>query len=247
MVYVFFWVAPSANIDRKRLGIKLAALTAVLVLLFEIPTLADWLFWPLWPLLQFRGSMFEWVFRARLDAYSSLFGMWLAFGRPEVTAAFTRALKGGWRSLAPFIALVAAVFVGHAVLLYPLGKGDYNGLHRFTTWLPIAAFAVLRCCTVSLSEHYSRVFAAVGSCSLDLYLLQFHLWLAHSSKDILAPVPGARALSFFVNTAAFLAIAWLSAQAQNAVLSTLSTRPRATFAAAAFATAVLIAGTVAWG
>lgn len=247
VVYVFFWVVPSANGDRKRLGIKLGALTAALVLLFEVPSLADWLFWPLWPLLQYRGSMFEWVFRARLDAYSSLFGMWLAFGRPELTSVLAWANRTGRIAVGGLAAALASVFLIHAALLYPLAKGDYNGLHRFTTWLPIATYALLRCCTAPISHHFSRLFTAVGSCSLDLYLLQFHLWLAHSSKDILGLVPGARALSFFVNTAAFLAIAWLSAQAQNAVLSTLASAQRSTFAATIIVLVVLISGTCVWG
>lgn len=241
-----FWLGPPTQGSRPNLFRKLAALTVGLVIVFEVPAVADWLFWPLWPILQFKGSMYEWVFRARLDAYSSLFGMWFAFARPEMMA-FLATVRQNRITLVAFTGALVALFLLHAALMYPMARNEYNGVHRFTTWLPIAAYALLRCCTASLSAHYSRFFAAAGSCSLDLYLLQFHLWLAHNAKDILAPLAGARHLSFMTNTAAYLAIAWTSAKVQNAILSFLSTRVRYTFVATLAIVAVLLGGSVAWG
>lgn len=241
VVYAYFAAPPAAaTASRAAAAAKLAVLTAAHVAVFEVPAVRDALFWPLTPALQYRGTMHEWGFRVTLDAYAPLFGMWVAFARPPLAAALAR-LQGRRVATAAVAAAAAAALWVHAAALYPLDKLAYNAVHRWSAWLPIAAACVLRNVTQRAATHYSRLLAAVGSCSLDLYLLQFHLWLAHSARDILAPLPGARTLSFAVQTVVFLVTAWAAAQAQAALLAALAKRRAAALTAAAALAAALTA------
>lgn len=243
VVYLLFAVAPSRNATAGGLASKLAVLTALHVVLFEVPGAFEAICRPLWPLLQFNGSMYEWTFRTRLDAYSSLFGMWAALARPAATRWLQHASGHRPARWAVGVTLIGVLLV-HGWLLLGLPKVEYNTLHRWTCWVPLAAAECLRCLTPALSAHYSRALASLGTSSLELYLLQFHLWLSACSKLVLAPFPGARLLSFLAQSMLFIVVAWAVSRAQATLLAALAERPRASFGVVAALVCVLVGCTL---
>jgi N-acetylneuraminate 9-O-acetyltransferase len=64
-------------------------------------------------------------------------------------------------------------------------KVYYNSWHPYISPFAVTASAVLRNSSAYLRTHHSRVFAWIGRCSLELFVLQYHLWLAADSHGIL--------------------------------------------------------------
>jgi len=90
--------------------------------------------------------------------------------------------------------------------LYQESKYSYNGWHPYISFLPILAFTILRNSNPILRSATSRVFAFIGKCSLETFVIQFHFWLAGDTKGILLVVPGTRwrPINFIVTTVMFI-------------------------------------------
>jgi hypothetical protein len=125
--------------------------------------------------------------------------------------------------------VLLAVHLLHAQM-YAMARFDYNAVNRFTEWVPIATFLILRNLTPSLRSVHLRLFAWLGEMSLELYILQFHVWMAEDAKKLVVLFPDFRGVSFLLATFAFVLFAWASsavtglamkhieAQGRNAVL-----------------------------
>ncbi|KEF54883.1 uncharacterized protein A1O9_09326 [Exophiala aquamarina CBS 119918] len=64
-------------------------------------------------------------------------------------------------------------------------KYDYNRWHPITSPFVVVAFAIIRNSTERLSRSWSRLFAWLGRCSLETFVLQYHIWLASNSHGLL--------------------------------------------------------------
>jgi hypothetical protein len=130
-------------------------------------------------------------------------------------------------------AACTAVFLGQAWTLFPLEKTAYNSLHRFTSPLPIVLYLLLRNLTPAARRTHSLMLANLGTMSLELYILQFHVWLARSAKALVVLFPEARALSFVVQSGIFLALAYACSVSTKSVLGYLEKHAHAATGAAA--------------
>ena len=163
-----------------------------------------------------RWSAAEWSFRMTLDLWIVYFGMFTA-------VAYIR-----FRELRlidhPQWPLVQRVSIGlSAVILlwfffFELSqpsKYAYNAWHPYLSILPIGAFVILRNSTPILRSASSRIFAFIGTCSLETFIIQFHFWMAADTKGILLVIPGTkwRPLNMVVTTIMFI---WLSHKVANA-------------------------------
>ncbi|KIV87057.1 hypothetical protein PV11_02628 [Exophiala sideris] len=132
----------------------------------------------------------EFLFRFSLDAYIAYFGMVVAFFYSLFGATSGQESFGvaHW-SFSPtkLIVLVAACnLVGYMLFCGRFSnKYDYNRWHPFISPLPVMAFVVLRNSTARLSTSYSRLFAWFGRCSLETFVLQYHIWLAADTHGLL--------------------------------------------------------------
>jgi len=184
---------PQPPLSPARLRIAHYAAAFVLVTaVWHVRPLWEALFWPLSPWLQYRaGSMHEWWFRSGLDCYSALAGCAFAELRPALhlllPSASPATATRRWGGAVLLVASAAWLSYYLLALMPMAGKEDYNRLHSYVGWLPMVAFAVLRGATPALRRTYSRPFAAVGRHSLELYLLQFHVWLGAAAKGNVAP------------------------------------------------------------
>jgi len=127
---------------------------------------------------------------------------------------------------------IAAVLALHSQL-YAMDRFKYNELHRFTEWVPIFTFLILRNLTPALRGVHLRLFAWLGEMSLELYILQFHVWMAGDAKKIVVLLNDFRGLSFLIATTSFVALAWASSQATGLAMKKIEAQgPQAVLYAA---------------
>ena len=154
-----------------------------------------------------RWSAREWTFRVSLDQYIVYCGMFAALGvikirdnhltEHPIWPIFIRASTG--------LSMIVLVWFMDFELLQE-SKFTYNAWHPYISFLPIVAFVTLRNATPLLRSCSSRIFAFIGKCSLETFIIQYHLWLAADTKGILLLIPGTkwRALNFVLSTTVFI-------------------------------------------
>jgi hypothetical protein len=132
----------------------------------------------------------EFLFRFSLDAYIVYVGM--------LAAVLCSRYGGDWQRISGSVSLVApltrraitafaaGVLVGYAVFCCRFAnKYHYNKWHPFASPLPVVAYLVLRNSHDTLLQSHSRLFAWFGRCSLETFVLQYHIWLAADSQGLL--------------------------------------------------------------
>ncbi|KAG1757657.1 10 TM acyl transferase domain found in Cas1p-domain-containing protein [Suillus lakei] len=151
----------------------------------------------------------EWNFRVTLDLWIVYFGMLLAIAVIKI-----QAYRLTDHHLWP-MAVKAAVGTSVFILLWFFGfelmqesKFTYNAWHRYVSFLPIVAFITLRNASSSLRSCSSRAFCFIGRCSLETFIIQYHLWLAGDTKGVLVLLPGTRwrPINFVISTIIFIYI-----------------------------------------
>lgn len=172
--------------------------------------------WLLTEIFDFFQSMFriewvarEWNFRVTLDGFIVYVGMLTAIAFIKI-----RELRLTDHHLWPLVSRCAIVGSALAVLWFfwfELSRADkfaYNAWHPYVSAIPVLAFVILRNANVTLRSSSSRVFAFIGTCSLETFIMQYHFWLAGDTKGVLLVVPGTswRPLNMVITTIMFI---WL--------------------------------------
>lgn len=173
--------------------------------------------WLLTEVFDFLRSLFriewvarEWNFRVTLDGFIVYVGMLTAIVFIKI-----RELRLTDHQHWP---LVSRCAIGASVLAvlwffwFELSRADkfaYNAWHPYVSAIPVLAFVILRNANVTLRSSSSRVFAFIGTCSLETFIMQYHFWLAGDTKGVLLVVPGTswRPLNMVITTVMFI---WLS-------------------------------------
>ena len=155
-------------------------------------------------------------FRLRLDYWIVYFGM--------LTAIAYMKVRDNRLTDHPLWPVVVKVSIGSSVagllwffafeLLQP-SKFTYNHWHPYISWLPVISFAILRNANSTLRSTSSQMFGFVGRCSLETFIMQYHLWLAADTKGILIVIPWTRwrIPNMIITTTIFV---WLSNQVAEA-------------------------------
>ena len=99
-------------------------------------------------------------------------------------------------------------------LLQP-SKFTYNHWNPYISWIPIISFVILRNANATLRSASSQMFGFIGRCSLETFIIQYHLWLAADTKGLLIVIPWTRwrLANMIVTTTIFV---WLSNQVAQA-------------------------------
>ena len=92
-------------------------------------------------------------------------------------------------------------------------KEDYNWWQPFISFIPILSFITLRNSHRLLRNHHSAIFAWLGRCSLETYVLQYHIWLAGDTTGILRLGLWSRWTEAAILTPVFLWVSWKMADA----------------------------------
>lgn len=136
----------------------------------------------------------EFLFRFGLDAYVVYVGMIAAVlcsrysGNLDIShrrgsGAFIPWTRKTSKMAAPVGVFIILAYAGLCTAFHD--KYSYNVWHPFASPLPVLAFVVLRNSTSKLSSSYSRLFAWFGRCSLETFVLQYHLFLGADSHGLL--------------------------------------------------------------
>ena len=176
--------------DLRRVLMTVALSAAVMELLLQSRTLQTNLFNALKSFEMLSVDQYEFAFRTRLDRFVPYIGMITAL----VLSKYERSLLSNNYCAHPRRKLTMALLAS-ASLLAIAGywywfathgtKQGFNSIHPFTAPVPILAFIVLRNALPCTRNWYSRFFAWVGRHSLEMYILQHHIWLAADAKGIL--------------------------------------------------------------
>jgi len=155
-------------------------------------------------------------FRLRLDYWIIYFGM--------LTAVAFMKIRDNRLTDHPLWPTTMKVSIGGSVvgmlwffafeLLQP-SKFAYNHWHPYISWIPIISFVILRNASATLRSTSSQMFRFIGRCSLETFIIQYHLWMAADTKGLLIVVPWTRwrILNMIVTTTIFV---WLSNQVAQA-------------------------------
>ncbi|THV07699.1 Cas1p-domain-containing protein [Dendrothele bispora CBS 962.96] len=163
----------------------------------------------------------EWSFRVKLDLWIVYVGMFTALAVVKIRERRLTELPQ-W-PLAVNVALGASVtaFLWYfAFELYQESKFTYNLWHPYISAIPVLAFVVLRNANAILRSANSRFFAFIGRCSLETFIIQYHLWLAGDTKGVLLVLPGTswRPLNFVVTSIMFIYVSDQVARATGHVV-----------------------------
>lgn len=164
----------------------------------------------------------EWNFRVTLDLWIVYIGMLAAIAVIKI--------RDNRLTEHPYWAVTTKVSIALSALcivwffafeLFQESKFTYNLWHPYISWIPILAFAVLRNASVILRSASSSAFAFIGRCSLETFIIQYHLWLAGDTKGVLLVIPRTawRPVNFVLSTVMFVYVSDQMARATTTITS----------------------------
>jgi N-acetylneuraminate 9-O-acetyltransferase len=195
VVYLTVRIRHRPNVVPRLLTLKIFMSALLTQLLVRAPGVLEGLFDFLEKACYMNLDAEEFRFRLSLDAYIVYVGMFAATIYLQVTGAApcsTTCLATQIKRI-PTTAHVLTVIASTVILpAYFIvirrcpNKYDYNRWHPIVSPLPVLAFAVLRNATQALRDCHSQLFAWLGRCSLETFILQYHIWLAGDTKVLLS-------------------------------------------------------------
>jgi len=209
VIWITMWIGHDRNSDMRFICAKFVTSAVLVTLFIKTPGILDGLFSVLQFVARIKWDAVEWRFRVALDMWIVYIGMIVAL--LYVNASEITSLPQWFKYRA--IAIAASAITIPAFLIFEVTREDkfaYNKWHPYISFLPILAFIVLRNSSQRLRNSHSAAFAFIGRCSLETFILQFHIWLAADTKGILVMIGPSqwRWLSFMVGTILFIYMSW---------------------------------------
>ncbi|KAG6912037.1 hypothetical protein DXG01_000285 [Tephrocybe rancida] len=164
----------------------------------------------------------EWNFRVTLDLWIVYAGMLAAIAVIKIRDHRLTDHARWVLATRIAIALSALCIVWFFVFeLLQASKFTYNLWHPYMSWIPVLSFVVLRNASVILRSASSSAFAFIGRCSLETFIIQYHLWLAGDTKGVLLVIPGTpwRPVNFVLSTIMFIYVSDQMAHATTTITS----------------------------
>jgi hypothetical protein len=155
----------------------------------------------------------EWWHRWKLDRYTITFGMIFAamFHIAQKYIVFGDNNHGNL-----FSTRISVLSIGTAIGgigLYTTytficrNKQDCEEIHSYVVFIPIVGYILLRNISGILRTRYSTFFAFFGKISLELFICQYHIWLAADRHGVLVLLPGFPTLNVLITSFIFVCIA----------------------------------------
>ncbi|GFU04031.1 n-acetylneuraminate 9-O-acetyltransferase [Nephila pilipes] len=158
-------------------------------------------------------SIKEWWFRWKIDRYSVAFGMLFAFGLQILKQyhILDDKNRGNLFSKGISLTVASAALVGiasYAIFAFLCrNKLECNEVHPYISFVPILSYVILRNISSYLRTKYSMFFAWFGNISLELFIAQYHIWLAADTHGVLVLVPGYPVLNALITSFLFVCVA----------------------------------------
>lgn len=169
--------------------------------------------WPLSALFELNGNIHEWWFRWKLDRFAVMQGMLFAFfylllQKKQVLMEGRGDTLLSAKVSIPLLLLSLLSFITYSVWASNCkSKAQCNEMHPYISVVPILAFILIRNIPGSARSMYSSFFAWFGKISLELFICQYHIWLAADTKGILVLIPGNQSLNIVVSSFIFVCVA----------------------------------------
>ncbi|KAM4725757.1 N-acetylneuraminate (7)9-O-acetyltransferase [Anableps anableps] len=169
--------------------------------------------WPISKLFELDGSVHEWWFRWKLDRFAVIHGMVFAF---IYLVLQKRQVLSEGKGEALFPAKISNLLLFFSVvsfITYSIWasncrtKTECNEMHPYISVVQILAFILIRNIPGYARSVYSSFFSWFGKISLELFICQYHIWLAADTKGILVLIPGNPSLNIMVSTFIFVCVA----------------------------------------
>ncbi|VEN43654.1 unnamed protein product [Callosobruchus maculatus] len=154
----------------------------------------------------------EWWSRWKLDRYSSMYGMMFAvimvlarrfniFDDNNHSNLFSR-------GIALSSILTALIGVGSYVTFSFLCRNelDCSEIHSYIAFIPIVSYILLRNISGVLRTRYSSLFAWFGEIYTELFISQYHIWLAADTNGVLVLIPGYPVLNVIITSYIFVCV-----------------------------------------
>ncbi|KAJ3975578.1 10 TM acyl transferase domain found in Cas1p-domain-containing protein [Lentinula raphanica] len=226
--YMIIYVTLAAG---SRFNDRLAFVVGKMLLSAALVTLFFHTLWPLEALFEILARIFqiqwsakEWAFRVKLDLWIVYVGMFAALAVIKIQEL--RLTDSPRWYMIHKAAIIASALIMAWFFVFEVNqesKFTYNYWHPYISCLPVLAFVVLRNANATLRSINSQIFAFVGRCSLETFIIQYHLWLAADTKGVLLVLPGTqwRPLNFMVTSVMFVYISNQVAHATGALVTTV--------------------------
>lgn len=167
-------------------------------------------------------NLMEWRFRMFLDMYIVYIGMILAVlyqrytrpANPNQTIDIIIRLTKTYSETFTFITFFTSLFLlpgFWALIRRSPNKEDYNWWQPYISFIPILSFVTIRNSHRILRKYHSTALAWLGRCSLETYVLQYHIWLAGDTSGLLRIGLWGRRTEAVILTSLFLWISWCTA------------------------------------
>lgn len=208
-IIVYFTLLPAARLNNRTafLLTKIMLSAGITTWFFSQNWLLETFFRWLDLLCGIHWNAHEWSFRVNLDIWIVYVGMLTSVATIKIHE-YRLADNPRWPTLVKGMTALSVVVLiwFFAFELYQESKTAYNAWHPYVSFLPILAFVVVRNATAVLRSMSSRAFAFLGRCSLELFIVQFHFWLAADTKGMLVVLPGVnlRPINFVITSVMFV-------------------------------------------
>ncbi|KAL7743039.1 hypothetical protein ACLKA6_005786 [Drosophila palustris] len=152
----------------------------------------------------------EWWHQWKLDRYTVTFGMISAacFHIAQKYNVFDDNNHGNLfsRRTSLSVTLLALLGVGIYTSFSFLCRNVQNceEIHSYIVFIPIIGYIVLRNISGILRTRYSTFFAWFGRISLELFVCQYHIWLAADRHGVLVLLPGFPTLNMIITSFIFV-------------------------------------------
>nr|CAB3227707.1 CAS1 domain-containing protein 1 [Phallusia mammillata] len=196
---------------------KIFALFVGIILVFLSQDIFEALFswWPAIRLFELpAGSVREWWFRCQLDRFAMLHGavfcfLYIILKRLKLLDDSKQGCLFSMKASLLSVTLSIIVLLSYSVwAIHCTSKQACNIIHSYASILPITSFILIRNIPGYFRSGYSSFFAWFGKISLELFIGQYHIWLAADTKGVLVLTsPYWPSLNLVVTTIVFVCVA----------------------------------------
>jgi hypothetical protein len=168
------------NSDPQILLAKIGISCFVVSTIFLKTPFTKWMFSLLKIVFNIQWSGNEWQYRVTLDMFIVYVGMITAIVNHEMKKT---TINLGLRIILAVGGIFAVGYYFNATSQVTMK--EYRMWHPVFSFIPILAFIALRNVSAPVRNYHSKAMAWLGRCSLETYILQFHLLLAADSNGVL--------------------------------------------------------------
>ncbi|KAG7424816.1 putative O-acetyltransferase CAS1 [Fusarium oxysporum f. sp. raphani] len=179
VVYATMAIRPRYNSDLQVMLAKICMSCLILSMILMGTALTRWVFGILNTVFKIQWSYKQWYRRVTLDMLIVYVGMLTAVANQHLKMPIhlrlrvTLALAGVFATIHYFYATSG------------LRMAAYAKWHPYVSLVPVLGFIAMRNVSGPVRNYHSKAMAWLGRCSLETYILQFHILLAADTDGIL--------------------------------------------------------------